>query len=108
MSQCPPQPIDYIGQISPTPLLLLPGENDVLTPTHPAMGAYGKAREPKKLQPLPGRHFDAYDKGFEVSSAALAWFGEHLKEIVRFHRMEHKRDGVSKPRITTPADAMGA
>jgi hypothetical protein len=72
-------PIDYIAQISPTPLLLMPGENDVLTPTHLALAAYERAREPKKLQLLPGGHFDAYDKGFEVSStAALGWFRQHL------------------------------
>jgi fermentation-respiration switch protein FrsA (DUF1100 family) len=72
-------PIDYIAQISPTPLLLLPGENDVLTPTHLAIGAYEKAREPKKLKLLPGGHFDAYEKGFDVSSsAALSWFRTHL------------------------------
>jgi fermentation-respiration switch protein FrsA (DUF1100 family) len=72
-------PIDYIDQISPTPLLLLPAQNDVLTPTHLAIGAYGRAREPKKLALLPGGHFDAYVKGFEASSdPALSWFLEHL------------------------------
>lgn len=72
-------PIDYIGQISPTPLLLLPAHNDVLTPTHLAIGAYEKAREPKKLALLPGGHFDAYVKGFDASSSpALDWFKTHL------------------------------
>src|SRR4051794_26965022 len=67
-------PIDYIDQISPPPLLLLPAQNDVLTPTHLAIGAYGRAREPKKLALLPGGHFDAYVKGFEASSdPALSW-----------------------------------
>jgi fermentation-respiration switch protein FrsA (DUF1100 family) len=72
-------PIDYIAQISPTPLLLLPGENDVLTPTYFAIGAYERAREPKRLQLLPGGHFDAYDAGFAASSsAAVDWFRDHL------------------------------
>ena len=72
-------PIAYIDQISPTPLLMLPAKNDVLTPTHLAIGAYEKAREPKKLQLLPGGHFDAYVEGFEASSSpALDWFTTHL------------------------------
>ena len=72
-------PVDYIAQISPTPLLLLPARNDVLTPSAFAIGAYEQAREPKKLVILPGGHFDAYVKGFDASSEpALAWFREHL------------------------------
>ncbi|GAA2894954.1 alpha/beta hydrolase [Pseudonocardia halophobica] len=72
-------PVDYIWQISPTPLLLLPAQNDVLTPTHLAIAAYEKAREPKRLEILPGGHFDAYVEGFEASSnPALAWFVQHL------------------------------
>jgi fermentation-respiration switch protein FrsA (DUF1100 family) len=72
-------PIDYIAQISPTPLLLLPAQNDVLTPTHLAIGAYERAREPKRLEILPGGHFDAYVKGFEASgNPALKWFLQHL------------------------------
>ncbi len=51
----------------------------MLTPTHLAIAAYEKAREPKKLQLLPGGHFDAYVDGFEDSgNPALAWFREHL------------------------------
>jgi hypothetical protein len=73
------EPISYVSHISPTPLLMLPARNDVLTPTELALGAYEKAREPKALQLLPGGHFDAYVKGFEVSSGpARDWFVEHL------------------------------
>ncbi len=72
-------PVDYIDKISPTPLLLLPARNDVLTPTRLAIAAYAKALEPKKLELLPGGHFDAYVKGFEASSSpALDWFTTHL------------------------------
>ncbi|MCM3847030.1 alpha/beta hydrolase [Pseudonocardia sp. DR1-2] len=72
-------PVDYIAQISPTPLLLLPARNDVLTPTHLAINAYERAREPKRLEILPGGHFDAYVDGFTASGhPARDWFGEHL------------------------------
>jgi hypothetical protein len=72
-------PGDYIDQISPTPLLMLPARNDVLTPSRFAIAAYEKALEPKKLEILPGGHFDAYVKGFEASSnPALQWFLTHL------------------------------
>lgn len=72
-------PVDYIDKISPTPLLLMPARNDVLTPSRFAIAAYEKALEPKKLEILPGGHFDAYVKGFEASSnPALQWFLTHL------------------------------
>jgi fermentation-respiration switch protein FrsA (DUF1100 family) len=72
-------PEAWIDQISPTPLLMLPAANDVLTPTALAVRAYQRALEPKKLQLLPGGHFDAYVKGFEASSQpALDWFLTHL------------------------------
>jgi len=73
------EPASYIAHIAPTPLLMLPARKDVLTPTELAIGAYEKAREPKKLRLLPGGHFDAYVKGFDVSSGpARDWFLEHL------------------------------
>jgi fermentation-respiration switch protein FrsA (DUF1100 family) len=73
------EPITYLPYISPTPLLMLPARNDVLTPTDLAVAAYEKAREPKKLQFLPGGHFDAYVDGFDTSGpAARDWFVEHL------------------------------
>ena len=52
-------PVDYIAQISPTPLLL-PARNDALTPAAFAIAAYEKALEPKRPEILPGGHFDAY------------------------------------------------
>jgi fermentation-respiration switch protein FrsA (DUF1100 family) len=73
------EPIAYIPYISPTPLLLLPAQNDVLTPTDLTIAAYETAREPKKLQILPGGHFDAYVDGFDASGpAARDWFVQHL------------------------------
>ena len=52
-------PVDYIAQISPTPLLL-PARNDVLTPAAFAIAAYEKALELKRPEILPGGQFDAY------------------------------------------------
>jgi fermentation-respiration switch protein FrsA (DUF1100 family) len=73
------EPIAYVAAISPTPLLILPAQNDVLTPTNLAIEAYAQAREPKTLQLLPGGHFDAYVDGFDVSGpAARDWFLQHL------------------------------
>ncbi|EKT78300.1 peptidase S15 [Rhodococcus opacus M213] len=72
-------PAHFIEYISPTPLLLLPAVDDKVTPTDLALAAYARAREPKRLEMLPGGHFDIYTKGFEQSSSlALNWFLEHL------------------------------
>ena len=70
-----------IQLISPTPLLMVVSENDGLTPTDLAIEAYGRAMEPKKLEIIPGGHFDAYTVGFERSSTlALNWFKQHLSK----------------------------
>ena len=61
------------------PQLTADGAHYPLTPTELAVAAYQQAREPKKLQFLPGGHFDAYVDGFDVSGpAARDWFVEHL------------------------------
>ncbi|PWJ26253.1 hypothetical protein ATK17_2400 [Branchiibius hedensis] len=73
------QPGAYLRLIAPTPLLMCVAADDVLTPTKIAIDGFQEAREPKKLVVLPGGHFDAYVKGFEISSAVqLDWFREHL------------------------------
>jgi len=69
-----------IHLISPTPLLMVVAQQDVLTPTDLAIEAYGRARDPKQLVILSGGHFDAYTgAGFQQSSTpALNWFKQHL------------------------------
>lgn len=75
------EPGIYISRISPTPLLMIVGQNDVVAPTDLALGAYENALQPKKLALLPGGHFDPYIKNFEQSSAeAVNWFRQHLLE----------------------------
>jgi fermentation-respiration switch protein FrsA (DUF1100 family) len=73
------EPATYLPWISPTPLLMLVAREDHLTPAELAIAAFQRANEPRKLMIMPGGHFDAYVKGFEVSSsAARDWFTEHL------------------------------
>src|SRR5487761_1073859 len=74
------EPVSYMPYISPTPLLVLPAEGDHLVVSELAIAAFDKAHEPKKLQILPGMHFDAYVKGFDAASVpARDWFLEHHK-----------------------------
>jgi pimeloyl-ACP methyl ester carboxylesterase len=69
----------FIRHVSPTPLLLLVAENDVVTATDLALDAYAEAREPKRLVLLRGGHFGAYVEGFDIaSSEAIQWFRQHL------------------------------
>ncbi|HOZ57696.1 MAG TPA: alpha/beta hydrolase [Nakamurella multipartita] len=73
------QPGAYIRLIAPTPLLMCVAQNDVLTPTRIALDGFETAREPKQLVVLPGGHFDAYVKGFDISAGVqLDWFRRHL------------------------------
>jgi fermentation-respiration switch protein FrsA (DUF1100 family) len=72
-------PAVYLTRVSPTPLLMMVAENDVLTPTDLAIAGFAQAREPKKLVVLPGGHFDAYVKGFPLSSGnAISWYSQWL------------------------------
>jgi uncharacterized protein len=73
------EPGVYIERIAPTPLLMVVAAGDHLTPADLALDAYGRAREPKRLELLPGGHFDAYTKDFPTASgAARDWFVQHL------------------------------
>ena len=73
------EPGTYLPWISPTPLLMVVAAGDHLTVSDLAIDGYERAREPKRLEVLPGGHFDAYTKDFERSSgAARDWFAQHL------------------------------
>ena len=74
------EPGVWIARVSPTPLLMVVARNDTITVTDLALAAYERALEPKRLQLVPGGHFDAYRASFdEASGAARAWFREHLE-----------------------------
>nr|WP_297383366.1 alpha/beta fold hydrolase [uncultured Roseateles sp.] len=76
------EPGQWIGRIGPKPLLLVVARNDTITPTDLQLAAYERAVEPKRLEIVPGGHFDAYLSQFDpTSSAALAWFSQHLQPI---------------------------
>ena len=74
-------PGSYIAQISPTPLLMIVADKDVVTPYALALDAYERAREPKQLIVTHGGHFDAYTgPGFdEAVAAARDHFVKHLR-----------------------------
>lgn len=73
------EPGAWVGRVSPTPLLLVVAMSDTITVTDLALAAYEKALQPKKLVTIPGGHFDPYlDQFAASSSAAVAWFIEHL------------------------------
>lgn len=69
----------FVERISPTPLLMVVASHDTLTPTHLALDAFERARQPKQLQILPGDHYAPYHDQFTLASATtIAFFHEHL------------------------------
>lgn len=74
------EPGAYIDKIGPTPLLMVVAAKDHLTVVDQALQAFNQALEPKKVEILPGGHFDAYvEPDFaRASAAARDWFVEHL------------------------------
>ncbi len=73
-------PTAFIHLISPTPLLMVIASDDIVTPTEQEKKAFQRAREPKKLVVVPGRHFEAYNgpKHMQFFAPQLEWFQEHL------------------------------
>ena len=73
------EPGRFIARISPTPMLMIVADNDLLTATDLALSAYEVAREPKKLVMIPGGHFTPYIEHFELTSGvARDWFTQYL------------------------------
>jgi cephalosporin-C deacetylase-like acetyl esterase len=73
------EPGVWIGRVSPTPLLMVVALNDTITLSDLALAAYERALEPKRLELVPGGHFDPYLSSFtRASRAASEWFRVHL------------------------------
>lgn len=73
------EPIDFIGRIAPTPLLLLAVTRDSRSPTQEQEDGFNRAREPKKLVLIDGGHYSVYDTTRPQAIAeALGWFGQHV------------------------------
>lgn len=73
------EPGVHITRISPTPLLMIVADHDLVTPTDICLEAYQRALPPKQLVMVAGGHFDPYVRCFdETSSAARDWFVTHL------------------------------
>jgi fermentation-respiration switch protein FrsA (DUF1100 family) len=72
-------PGQFVGRVSPTPLLMVVASGDETTPADLALAAYKQASEPKRLVVVPDNHFMSYTKHLdETRKAAGAWFLEHL------------------------------
>lgn len=71
----------WVPRISPTPVLMIVAEHDMLTPTNLALEAFESAREPKQLMLIPGDHYAPYHEEFDIcSSAAIDFFTKYLIE----------------------------
>lgn len=69
-----------IDLVSPTPLLMIIADQDILAPTDLAIRAYRRALQPKSLSIVKGGHFAPYDEPGrdKAISAAVEWFNTYL------------------------------
>lgn len=74
-------PTYAIEFISPTPLLMIVGANDMSQPANLSLAAFARAGEPKKLVTMPSGHTEMLEKPEFVETGAneaIAWFNQHL------------------------------
>lgn len=75
------EPGVWIGEIAPTPLMMVIASDDDITMTDLEVDAYARAGQPKRLVMVPGGHFTPYSENLLVASlAATNWFLQHLKQ----------------------------
>lgn len=71
-------PLNFVEQISPRPLLMINAKNDEVVPPEMSQLLFDKAKEPKKIIWYDAKHRDApLDK---VYGDGLQWFNTHLKQ----------------------------
>lgn len=69
-------PINFVQDISPRPLLMINAENDEVVPPITSKLLFKKAEEPKKIIWYPSKHRNiSVDKTY---GDAIQWFNEHL------------------------------
>jgi fermentation-respiration switch protein FrsA (DUF1100 family) len=87
----------WVPRISPTPLLMVVGTEDTVTPFDLAAGAYETAGEPKKFVTFPGGHFDAYEANFAITGVSAGeWFVQHLMPGHSYTSLTTDCEGLSR------------
>lgn len=73
-------PVDFVGKISPRPILIILGEKDDRMPISEAKSLYNHAGEPKELWLIPNvDHFNVYEQaGNAYSTRLIYFFKRHL------------------------------
>jgi len=74
------EPAGWAPYVSPKPLQMIVGEQDVCTFPEVQLAVFNTLPGPKKLVTFPGGHFEAYSRYFqETAGAARDWFETHLR-----------------------------
>jgi uncharacterized protein len=71
------EPINFVKQISPRPLLMINAENDDIVPPLMSKLLYKKANKPKQMNWYPSKHHDIPIES--VYSDGVDWFNTYLK-----------------------------
>jgi uncharacterized protein len=77
---CEYKPESAVDKISPSALLLIAAEKDIVTPMEESDALFEKAKEPKKIITLPTGHYGIYaGEYFDKSvQSAIDWFKQYL------------------------------
>ncbi len=87
------RPLDYVGRISPRPLLLICGEEDSYIPHEQFRELFEAAGEPKEMWIAPGSNHAVarWDHQEEYMRRVLKFFDRHLRGLKRPRRRQPAR-----------------
>jgi dienelactone hydrolase len=75
----PLEPLRYVNEVAPTPLIMINGADDEQIPRQNAERVYDKAREPKRIIWLESRHVDVSDA--ELTKLIVTTLTEELSRL---------------------------
>ncbi|MFH1539371.1 MAG: alpha/beta hydrolase [bacterium] len=71
----PVDPVNYIAEISPRPLLMVNGKNDIIVPLRASKNLYNHAKEPKEIWWLDHGHFLPYE---DILNDIVDWYRKNV------------------------------
>jgi fermentation-respiration switch protein FrsA (DUF1100 family) len=98
----PVSPAEAAAKISPVPLLIVHGEEDLYFPPEHARQLYMAAREPKELWLLPGMGHAESGCSEELVDRIAGWIDQATRDSAASRAADQDESGMAAPQASTP------